>query len=113
MKKLLIPILLLMLISCGKDDETLHITDFTEPRTVYLEPYDNLSYAMMNIWVKGYVNDTVLVKLHSKDSEPILKLSGNIDMRWHMDYYGGRNKIIIFEPYKATEGNLELKCSLN
>lgn len=112
MKYLLFPILLLLLISCGKDDETLHITDFTESRTVYLEPYDNLSYAMMNIWVKGYVNDTVLVKLHSKNSEPILKLSGNIDMRWYTDYYGGTNMIVIFDPYKATEGDLELKMQL-
>lgn len=112
MKKLLIPILLLLLISCGKDDETLHITDFTESRSVTLEPYENIPYAMMNIWVKGYVNDTVLVKLQKKDSEPILKLSGNIDVRWYTDYYGGMNQTVIFEPYKATKGNLELKMQL-
>lgn len=112
MKNPVFILLLVFLVSCGKDDETLHITDFTESKTVYLEPYDNLSYAMMNIWVKGYVNDTVLVKLHSKNSEPILKFSGHIDVRWHMDYYGGRNKIVIFEPYKATEGDLELKMQL-
>jgi len=61
---------------------------------------------MMNIWIKGYANDTILIKLNSVDSKPIMKLKGEIDERWYTDYYGEGNKIIIFEPYKATKGKL-------
>ena len=67
---------------------------------------------MMNIWVKGYVNDTILIKLGSKNSIPILKLIGNINERWNTDYYGEGERKLIFEPYKATEGKLEIDFGL-
>ncbi|MDF0716258.1 hypothetical protein PY092_08880 [Muricauda sp. 334s03] len=107
-----ISFLFLLLASCGKDDETLEINDFTKKRMIILEPYKNYPYSMMNVWVKGQVNDTILIRLNSLDSKPILKLSGKIDERWHTDYYGEGAKTIIFDPYKATQGNLEIKASL-
>jgi len=107
-----ISLLFLLLASCGNDNETLKINDFTETKIIKLEPYKNYPYSMMNIWVKGQVNDTILIRLNSLDSKPILKLSGKIDERWYTDYYGGGAKTIIFDPYKATQGNLEIKASL-
>ncbi len=107
-----ISLLFLLLVSCGKDNETLKINDFTETKTIILEPYKNYPYSMMNIWVKGQVNDTILIRLNSLDSKPILKLSGKFDERWYTDYYGEGPKIIIFDPHKATQGYLEIKASL-
>lgn len=98
--------------SCSRDDEKLIITDFSKPKNIILKPYKNYPYVMMNIWVKGYVNDTILIKLNSKNSTPIMKLSGEIDERWYTDYYGEGEKIILFEPYKATKGKLEIKAKL-
>lgn len=113
MKKLfLLYALFYLFISCGKDDQTHQITDFTKPISITVEPYEDYPYAMMNIWIKGNVNDTILIKLHSKESQPILKLSGDIKERWYTDYYGGGKRTVIFEPYKATEGNLEIQVAL-
>lgn len=56
----------------------------------------------MNIWIKGYANDTILIKLNSKDNKPILKLKGQLNERWYTDYYGEGKRILIFEPYKAN-----------
>ena len=52
---------------------------------------------MMNIWIKGYANDTILIKLNSKDNKPILKLKGQLNERWYTDYYGEGKRILIFE----------------
>jgi hypothetical protein len=103
-----------LLVSCGEreDRKSITITDFSKSFSDTLYPNENSTYAMMNIWVRGFVNDTILIKLYSKDSEPILKLKGEINERWYTDYYGGGERIVIFEPYKATEGKLELKYGL-
>ena len=110
--KIILFFLFITLYSCDKDEAKLKITDFSETRTITLEPYKNYPYALMNIWVRGFVNDTILIKLHSKDSEPILKLKGEINERWYTDYYGEGERIVIFEPYKATNGELEIKVKL-
>jgi hypothetical protein len=112
MRKLFICFLLSILLGCGRDDEKIIISDFKESQIIILKPYKNYPYTMMNIWIKGHVNDTILIKLNSKTSKPILRLTGDINERWYTDYYGEGEKIIIFEPYRASEGNLEIKVSL-
>ncbi|MDT0552370.1 hypothetical protein [Urechidicola vernalis] len=100
--------------SCTSRDKTkIKITDFSEKTTRTIEPYKNDSYAMMNVWVNGFTKDTILIKLGTDESLPILKLSGTISQRWYTDYYGGGNRTLIFDPYKATEGDLEIKFELN
>jgi hypothetical protein len=103
-----------LLLSCREreDRKSVTLTDFSKSFSDTLYPNENSTYAMMNIWVKGFVNDTILIKLRSKDSKPILKLKGEINERWYTDYYGGGERIVIFEPYKGTEGKLEIKYGL-
>ena len=96
----------------SKDEAKLKITDFSQSKTVTLKPYKFYPYAMMNVIVKGYVNDTILIKLDSHNSKPILKLKGNINKRWYTDYYGEGPVTLIFDPYKATEGKLEIDFGL-
>ena len=98
---------------CHQDKAKLEITDFSKTRTVFVKPCDNDSYAMMNVWINGQTNDTILIKLGTEESLPILKLSGKIKERWYMDYYGGFDQTLIFDPYKATQGNLEIRFELN
>jgi len=95
-----------------KDSVEIRVTDFTNDVIVELEPYENRTYAMMNIWIEGTVNDTILIKMNSADNQPILKLSGEIKERWYADYYGSQEQIIIFEPYRATKGDLKIKAKL-
>lgn len=111
-KKIFYLILVLSFLSCKKDSKEIIIDDFSESKAIVLKPYKFYPYSMINIWVKGEVNDTVLIKLHSAESEPILKLSGKIDKRWSSDYYGGSKRIIIFDPYKADKGSLKIKAEL-
>ena len=99
--------LLIITTSCNKDNETLIISDFTEIKEINLKPNKYKLYSMKNIWVKGYVNDTILIRLNNED-KPIMKLSGKIDKRWYTDYYGEGEETLIFDPYKATEGELEI-----
>jgi len=103
---------LLLLMSCVKDKKKLKVTDFSKSHTIKVIPYKNYPYSMMNIWVKGYVNDTVFIKLNSKQSKPILILKGQINERWNTDYYGEGERILIFEPYKGNSGELEIKIEL-
>lgn len=78
---LVILISLIFLSSCGNDEAKLKIADFTTTKTIVLEPINNYPYTMMNVWVKGFTNDTILVKLNFLDSKLILKLSGAINER--------------------------------
>lgn len=98
---------------CYQDKAKLEVFNFSETRTVGVKPCENDSYAMMNVWINGQTNDTILIKLDTKESLPILKLSGKINERWYTDYYGGIDQMLIFDPYKATQGNLEIRFELN
>ena len=114
MKKLLFTAIALFLMgSCNKDKAKFIVEDFSETRTVTLSPYRMVPYAMMNVWVEGYTNDTILIYLHSTDGKPILQLRGVIKERWYTDYYGEGERTFIFDPYEATEGELEIRFSLD
>ncbi len=100
------------MVSCSDDEKEITITDFTKSRSITVSPYKSYPYSMMNIWIKGKTNDTILVKLHATDSQPILKLSGEFKERWYTDYYGEGPRTLIFEPYRATEGEVNIKIKL-
>lgn len=112
LKYLIILVYTGILFSCNKDKAKLVITDFSEPQEITLEPYDLYPYTMMNVWITGHVNDTIILKMHSDDNKPILKLSGNIKERWYTDYYGEGSRTLIFDPYKATKGELKIEFQL-
>lgn len=94
------------------DREKLTITDFSTPKEITLKPYKYKIYAMKNIKIKGYTNDTMLIYLHSVKGKPLMKLIGKVEEHWYSDYYGEGPVKLIFDPYKATEGELEIDFSL-
>ena len=101
---------LILMTSCDRTDKKKFIvTDFSKKRIDTLIPYKDKSYAVFFIEVKGFSNDSIKIK--RKDHYDI-KLIGDIDTIVRYDYYGGNNVIVEFDPYKATEGNLEIEYNL-
>ena len=94
----------------NKDRAKLEITDFSKKQTIVLEPYKFIPYTFINIKVKGYINDTVKI-IQGPDLYDI-NLSGDIDTIRKIEYYGEGSRTFIFDPYKATEGKLEIEFNL-
>ncbi|SHG75183.1 hypothetical protein SAMN05444483_12711 [Salegentibacter echinorum] len=93
-----------------KDTAKLKITDFSKTQTVVLQPYKFFPYTMINIKVKGYVNDTIKI-IQGPDLYDI-NLSGDLDTIRKIEYYGEGPRTFIFDPYKATQGELEIEFQL-
>ncbi|WP_373060257.1 hypothetical protein [Zunongwangia sp. H14] len=113
MKKVIILIAsILVIISCNDDREKMKITDFSQKKIVTLEPYKLKPYSMLNIKVKGYTNDTVRINYNLYGGTNFY-LSGKIDtLLVQTDYYGEGPVTLIFDPYRANEGELEIEFNL-
>lgn len=114
MKKLLsiLFILSICLSSCNRDKIKLNITDFSKTKTVTLKPYKWYPYAMLKIRVKGYTNDTIRLNYNLYGNTNFY-VSGDIDtLLVQTDYYGEGPVTLTFDPYKATDGKLEIDFGL-
>ena len=109
--KKLFALLFLAFISCGKNNAEFTIKDFDTQQSVTLEPYSLMPYAMCNLRVKGFANDTINIKTKGVYNLDML-LAGDIDTLWCSDYYGEGPIEFIFDPYKATEGELKVSIKL-
>lgn len=108
MKKIIVlSIISSVLISCNRDYRNFTITDFSQKRIDTLIPYEHKTYVSFVVKVRGCVNDTIKIK-----GEYNISLSGKIDTLLNGDYYGTHDVICIFDPYIATEGELEIEYSL-
>lgn len=118
MKKLYLTILIISLFfSCSrKDRKKITLTEFDTVFIDSLEPKENnvFRYAMYNVWIEGYVNDSIRIRLSLDPSDDSywFHFQGNIKERLYTDYYGDFKRYIYFDPYKATEGKLEIKYGL-
>lgn len=102
---------LFILTSCNKDRAKVTITDFSKSQKVTLTPYNWKMYSMLNLKVKGYTNDTILIKSEGVYNFNI-RLSGKIDTIFKTDYYGEGVMTYTILPYKATKGELEIDINL-
>lgn len=112
MRRIILIIFTLLITSCDKDYKKLRITDFNQKKEIKLEPYKFIPYAMLNIKVKGHVNDTIKISydLYGKSDYYI---SGSIDtLLVYTDYYGEGPVNFYFDPYKATKGDLIIEFKL-
>jgi hypothetical protein len=101
-----------ILVSCNKDKTHIEITNFSEKKVVTLEPYKWKPYAMLSIKVKGYTNDTIRLNYNLYGGTDFY-LSGKLDtLLVQTDYYGEGPITLIFDPYIATEGKLEIEFNL-
>ncbi|WP_036385385.1 hypothetical protein [Muricauda sp. MAR_2010_75] len=112
-KALIIFILSIFFLSCDckncGDHRNFIVTDFSQKRVDTLVPYKNKSYVGYFIRIKGYVNDTIKIKREGYYDKNLI---GKIDTLMNGDYYGTENIIWTFDPYRASEGKLEIEYSL-
>lgn len=80
------------------------IENFSNNITDTLYPYKGKPYSSQEIRVKGYVNDTILIK--GIYGYPIY-LNGEFDKNFNSEYYGSYPSIIELDFYKASKGKLE------
>ncbi len=117
MKKIIaICLTLLFFISCNRNDEKkIIITKFENIFVDSIVPIKNKTYTSYNLFIKGYANDSIEVrKSKSKnDNSYSYFYKGDIDIRLDSDYYGENVQYFYFNPYKATEGRLEITYSLD
>ena len=109
MKINLILVLFLLTINCNDISKSIVIDDFSEKQSFSIVPKEGEPYYGLYVYVKGNVNDTCIVKyeLHST------KLIGVVDTLLSTEYYGfGQEADVIFDPYKATKGELKMKVSI-
>lgn len=113
----LILVLAGFLLACNRTDrKKIIITNFDEEFVDSLIPYkENFfrHYAMYNVYINGYVNDSIEVKKGLQANYPSIFLKDSIKIRLHSDYYGEKTSYLYFNPYKATEGRLEIRYSLD
>jgi hypothetical protein len=114
MKNLIIIFLIsVSILSCDKtkrsDLKKIKLIDFTQKKIDTLIPYKSKTYYSYYVKVKGEINDSVKIK--RKDHYDII-LIGNIDTLINGDYYGNEKIIWVFDPFKATKGELEIEYGL-
>lgn len=108
MKKILFVFSLILVVSCDKQDRVkFTIRDFSKKRIDTLMPIEGESYFRSFYKVNGFVNDTIKIYPFIENG-----LIGKIDTIIRIDYYGGLNVVLEFDPYKATKGNLEIEYNL-
>ncbi len=108
--KILITILLLnfLLTACYQKEKFIKITDFSMIYADTLHPKKDGSYASSVLRIRGYVNDTISVEFYGIEK----RIKGNIDIKFDADYYGMIDVYFIFDPLKATEGELEIRYGI-
>lgn len=111
MRKIVFLLIIFFLISCNEDQVKFKIKDFTKPKEIIVEPYKYFPYSMFNLKIKGYVNDTIIIKTEGIYNLN-MKLFGKIDTLWYSDYYGEDPIKFIFKPHKATMGEIEIEIKL-
>ncbi|OAB28052.1 hypothetical protein SAMN05444395_103118 [Flavobacterium fryxellicola] len=111
MKILLLIIFLSCFFSCDnidvKREKVYKITQFDKPIYDTITPTKGEYYGAKSIEVIGYTDDTVTVSFGKGYYKHFL--TKKIDTVFSTDYYGDKNAIFIFQPYKAKKGNLQLK----
>ena len=107
MKYVFIIIVLVLLISCNESKQ-ITITDFSKPVYDTLVAKKKGGYTTAIFEISGYTNDTIKINFHVLER----KYSGKFKYKsGPMDYYGGDVEFI-FDPYKATEGKIEVKYGI-
>lgn len=110
---------MILLSSCesenSSDSKKVTIENFNEQFMDSLVPIPDKHYAVFYTKIKGFSNDTIRLNISSDktpDSGRDYYFIDNFEEEIRFDYYGGSNKFLIFDPYKATEGSVKLTYRL-
>ena len=75
-----------------------------------LIPKEDGSYTTKLIKLKGTINDSVYASFGEGYNKMYFK--GNLDTIIGVDYYGAREAVFVFDPYKSKSGNLDVEFSI-
>ena len=108
---------LILLSSCedSPDKKKVTIENFNEQFVDSLAPIPDKHYSVFYTKITGYSNDTIRLNISSDktpDSGRNYYFIDNFEEEIRLDYYGGSNKYITFDPYEAAEGKVELTYRL-
>ena len=74
---------------------------------------DYESYTTYYIHIKGYANDSIRIKPGKEGDEYYyFYFKDSINEELKLDYYRGQTKYILFDPYKAKKGEIEITYKL-
>ena len=110
MKSLAI-ILVLSLISCSKIEKKYIVDEKINLLTDSIVPIKNGDYAVNYLEISGQTDDTIIVKPCKGCFENFL--SGKINEKYSMDYYGTQNVTFFYKAYKAKKVNLKIIFVIN
>ena len=107
----------LVSIACQKstDKKFKTINDFNSKFIDSLIPdnSNNNSYSTYYIHITGYANDSIRIKPGIEEDEfYYFYFKDSINEELRMDYYGHQTKYLLFDPYKASDGELEITYKL-
>ncbi len=114
---LLLIVLLILITSCGNKSDSKRVTidDFNEKFIDSLVPIPDKNYSVFYAKIQGNSNDTIRLSISPIKFESPQKYYyyvGDFEDEIRLDYYGESNKYITLDPYKATEGKVNLKYQL-
>ncbi|MBR9757930.1 MAG: hypothetical protein GYB39_07585 [Algicola sp.] len=105
---LLIFLSISLLISCSNNERKLLINDFSKKITDTLVPQESKSYGAAGYVIKGISNDTILMTFYGIKK----KFTGSFEYKFRLDYYGGSDVEFEFNPYRASQGEIEISYGL-
>lgn len=99
------------ILSCLTDEirKTYTVTDANETIIDTLYPIKDKNYTTKIIKLMGETNDSIYI---SVDKGYKIYFIGNIDTSVNLDYYGKYPVIFEFNPYKATNVNLNIEFTI-
>lgn len=105
---LLISLSIFSLISCSKNERKILIDDFTKKITDTLVPQEEKAFGAVVYIIKGHSTDTIIVTFNGVKKQ----FFGKFDYKFRMDYYGGIDVDFEFDPYRATDGRIDIKYGI-
>lgn len=118
MKKMILIFFIIAILptSCSQrqDKKFVTITDFSKIFRDELYPQKSLinEYTTYFVEIKGEVNDSIILRFHDGEDAIPFYFFGKINKRLSFDFYGGTQRVFIFDPFKATYGKLMIEYGL-
>ena len=102
---------MLSLISCSKIEKDYFIGKKVNILTDSIIPIKNGDYTVNYLEISGKTDDTIIIIPCRGCFKHFL--TGKINEKYSMDYYGNRNVSFIYNSYKAKKVNLKIKFAIN
>lgn len=104
--KLNLFLILIVFISCRKNEPVIKIFNFKSEITDSLIPKKEHKYSIQYVKLKGTVDDSIWISFGKNLNK--IYLVNEIDTIFRADYYGCKVANLIINPYKSKKSNLTI-----